>query len=139
MKCVVDSQTLRGEIMDTIQEQNEAMLKKWDSGERIDTVELGGMGDGYEYGIQLATVEIVRYYIGFELPEDIKAFLFTYGDGAIMRVDKILPENGGLSGAQLGAAKWLAYRWLAEGYEANIIRARSEIPDRIINVKNRDV
>jgi hypothetical protein len=54
------------------------MLKAWDDGETIWSVELGGLGPGYEQTIQVAAVEFAR--AGKDMPrteddeKDTKAF-----------------------------------------------------------------
>jgi hypothetical protein len=90
-------------------------LANWDKGESIWSIEMGGLGPGYEQAIQILAIEIVRDEIGNPLPEKLPR---DWGDQTVSRIDQ--PENGsyscgGFSGAQVGAAKNLAYSWLKNG------------------------
>jgi hypothetical protein len=93
------------------------LLRKWDSGETIWTIEMGGLGPGYEQAIQVLAVEILRDNIDSPLPtnEDFR----EWGNSTITRIDYELPDGswscGGYSGAQVGAAKQVAFRWLRDG------------------------
>lgn len=84
-------------------------LRRWDAGETIWTIEMGGMGPGYEQCIQILAIEIVRDELGKPLPakDDHK-----WADGTVDRINR---QIGGFSGAQVGAAKQLAYQWLSVG------------------------
>lgn len=97
-------------------------VRRWDAGETIWTVEMGGMGPGYEQCIQVLAIEITRDYLGSPIPapEDTR----TFGDQTMNRVDEWL----GCSGAQFGAAKWLAYQWLTIGPAA--LHAKSDYKSR---------
>lgn len=86
-------------------------LRRWDAGEPIWTIELGGLGPGYEQVIQTLAIELVRDNLDKPLPEGNEQFQ-DWGDDTIQRIDGNL---GGCSGAQAGAAKGLAYRWLKVG------------------------
>lgn len=98
---------------DTAAEQ----LRRWDAGETIWTIEMGGLGPGYEQAIQVLAIEIVRDNLNRPLPEENS--WNTWADSTISRIDRRLPDGtydcGGFSGAQEGAAKQLAYRWLKDG------------------------
>lgn len=90
-------------------------LEKWDAGETIWSIEMGGLGPGYEQAIQILAIEIVRDEITKPLPDE---FPSDWGDATVSRIDRL--ENGeyscgGFSGAQVGAAKSLAAAWLARG------------------------
>jgi hypothetical protein len=98
-------------------------LAKWDRGESVFTIECGGLGPGYEQCIQILTFELIRDYLGTELPipkdeknptpADQKAWR-EWGDAAVTRC------NLGFSGAQVGAAKNLAFRALRDGWRATV-------------------
>ena len=92
------------------------LLDMWDSGEPIHTIEMGGLGPGYEQAIQVLAIEIVRDWIGKELPHNPDD---AWGEETVRRVDQKLPNGknscGGFSGAQVGAARWLAWKWLTSG------------------------
>ena len=83
-------------------------LQQWDAGMSVWSIELGGLGPGYEQCIQLLAIELVRDNIEKPLPSEEN--WQEWGDETIHR----LAENG-FSGAQVGAAKQLAYHWLKEG------------------------
>ena len=113
------------------------IVAAWDRGDSVWSVEMGGLGPGYEQAIQCAMVEIVRDNIGKPLPDpenpaDEKA-LDEFGYDTIRKHDEKLL---GLSGAQAGAARSLAYRILSKGYEPTLASARAAIPDRMIQVSN---
>lgn len=94
-------------------------LARWDRGDLVSTIEMGGLGPGYEQCIHITMAEILRHLLekqypaaDFENPEawkkirsEIDAWSFT--------VEKI--KNLGLSGAQYGAALHLAARFYLKG------------------------
>jgi hypothetical protein len=91
------------------------LLASWDAGEPVWSVELGGLGPGYEQAIQVAAIEMARDNNEIALP-----------DGDVERNtewDRLCSETlrkhddalGGLSGAQFGKSKWLAYQWCHNG------------------------
>jgi hypothetical protein len=118
--------------MDVIQ-QNKKMLEAWDANESVWSIELGGIGPGYEQCIQLLAFEMVREYHDKTLPQPEKVPR-TWADDVVSRLDKAC---GGFSGAQVGQAKWLAYRILAEGYEVFIERARKREGVDMIQVSKK--
>lgn len=88
-------------------------LARWDAGRSVWSVEMGGLGPGYEQVIQIAGAEVLRHLIelkwDFETPEAEYRTAFerditqwSYTSPAISRL--------GLSGAQWGAAVGLAMR-----------------------------
>jgi hypothetical protein len=93
-------------------------VRRWDAGKTIWTISMGGMGPGYEQAIQILAVEITRDWLDKPLPP---ASIDTYAmaDATIARIDAKQPDGsyacGGFSGAQVGAASWLAYHWLTDG------------------------
>jgi hypothetical protein len=84
-------------------------LRRWDGGGVIWSIEMGGLGPGYEQAIQLLAIEIVRDEIdrtpATEPPRD-------WGDATVSRLND---SCGGFSGAQVGVAKFLAHKWLTIG------------------------
>lgn len=125
-------------MSETVKQETTAadMLAAWDRGEIVATVEMGGLGPGYEQAIQMLTFEIVRDYVGQEIPEpstpEMEGFWPAFGEAAIARTDD---AAGGYTGAMVGAAKQLAYNLLRKGWD----QCRSEIeaqfgPERIIQV-----
>lgn len=113
-------------------------LARWDSGISVFTVEMGGLGPGYEQAIQVCVAEIIRDNIDKPLPE---GKFGDWGDASIYRADAKDPETGkyklgGLSGAQAGAAKGLAYRYLRKG-PARCFQEITEVDaSRMIQVSN---
>lgn len=103
-------------------------LKRWDAGETLWSIEMGGLGPGYEQAIQVLFVEIVRDNASNPLPSVHDR---AWGDATVSRIDYRLPDGGfamgGFSGAQVGAAKQMAYRLIMEGpqgFEASIPEGR---------------
>lgn len=101
------------------------ILRLWDGGEPIKTVEMGGLGPGYEQAIQVLAVGMVRDHIGRPVPSNPPK---DWGEDTLTRLREA-EKNGkaegmGFSGAQFGAARNLAYGWLTRGTTA----VRSEVP-----------
>jgi hypothetical protein len=92
---------------DLVAKDAREQLRRWDAGEGIWSIEMGGLGPGYEQCIQLLAIEITRDQIDKPLPTGT---FDTWGDEAVHRL-----AHNGFSGAQVGAAKNLAYRWIKEG------------------------
>ena len=124
-------------------------LAAWDAGKEVQTVEMGGLGDGYEMAIQCLAFEMMRAIrddpalrrMNDETPDDgefPQAFKDRL-DAIATEMDARNPETGryalgGLSGAQVGAAKNIAVNLSRHGY-AN---ARNSVPDRLIFVRKQD-
>jgi hypothetical protein len=100
-------------------------LRRWDAGDPVFTVEMGGFGPGYEQAIHICVFEIVRDQLAEgPLPEfgkdddaALQNWWSTWGDAAISRSNAAV---GGYSGAQVGAAKSLAYRYLRDGWAVTV-------------------
>lgn len=89
------------------------LLDAWDAGGTVFTIELGGLGPGYEQAIQIAAIEIsrkLRHYLPTGTKEDRNQDIDKIVNEVIHRI-----EIGGMSGAQVGAAKWLAWQWCHNG------------------------
>lgn len=99
-------------------------LAAWDRGESVFTVELGGIGPGYEMAIQMLAFELIRAHgegrLALPPPETP---MDGWGDEVVHIVNKW--PLGGFSGAQVGAAKWLAYRTLREGWAPTLTEAHA--------------
>ncbi len=91
-------------------------LRRWDAGDTIWSIEMGGLGPGYEQAIQVLAIEIVRDEIDKPLPNPAPR---EWGNETIGRIDYRKPDGtftcGGFSGAQVAAAKQIAYKWLEVG------------------------
>lgn len=117
-------------------------LRRWDAGETIWSLEMGGLGPGYEQSIQILAIEIVRDKIDLPLPNNLNprsaAPDNTWADATIKRID--VPDSngryscGGFSGAQVGVAIGLAWQWLTIGPAA--LLARPEARNRSIQVSS---
>lgn len=123
-------------------------LTAWDAGHFVQTVEMGGMGLGYEMAIQCVAFELMRALrddpilsgMNDATPDDGE-FSQAFKDGLdsiITKLDEKQPDGsrklGGLSGAQAGAAMHIALNLTRHGY-AN---AREKVPDRLIFVRKQD-
>jgi hypothetical protein len=108
-------------------------LSRWDSGRSIWSIEMGGMGPGYEQAIQTLAIEIVRDEMDKPIPEKPDR---QWGMSTVGRIDIELPDGryscGGFSGAQVGAARQLAYSWLTIGPAA----LQKQYKDRHIQVSS---
>lgn len=99
-------------------------------GEIVDSIEMGGIGPGYEQAIQCAVVVLCQKCSHVRVTEKDTAYPQEF-DTALHDADMSL---GGLSGAQAGAAKWLAFRFMLEGPNRFMDRARVKDRDRCILV-----
>ena len=101
-------------------------LERWDKGQPVFTIEMGGIGPGYEQAIQILVFELIRDLAALPLP---KPDTFGgWGDATVSRVDE---SCGGFSGAQVGSAKQIAYRAIRDGWGKMI---ESSPKDRHIQV-----
>lgn len=108
----------------TIQEA----IKQWNAGSPIFSIDMSGMGPGYEQGIQITVFEMIKL-LKFKCPN--KAQTHKVLDDALAKVDK--KYDIGHSGASAGAAIWLAHKILSTGYAETINTAPK---DRLIQVDN---
>lgn len=107
-------------------------LKEWDAGTSVWSVEMGGIGPGYEQCIQVGAFELIRFMLSKEMPTDAHA-LTELLDEELSRIDKA-DTLGGLSGAQAGAIKWLAYKTVTDGWR--VVVERHPQDRRILVSKN---
>lgn len=110
-------------------------LRRWDAGESIWSIEMGGLGPGYEQAIQVLAIEIIRDEIDNPLPVDKFG---EWGDNTVSRIDQRTADGryscGGFSGAQVGAAKQIAVRFIRDGPAKALKSLKDE--DRKIQVSN---
>jgi hypothetical protein len=110
------------------------LVARWDRGEPIHTIDMGGMGPGYEQCIQITMIEVLRHLVA-TAPD---AALWDDKDSWAKARDEIetavMPrvKGIGLSGAQWGAAVSLATSFYMRGPQA--IAHEKEIQDRKIMV-----
>lgn len=110
----------------------EQQVERWDRGDTCWTLEMGGLGPGYEQCLQIAAMEATRwlvthrprrasiYWLGEHRDRDqqLGAFEALFGE-----LDAPLWSLGlGLSGAQVGAAKRLAVEFWMFGPRAFLER-----------------
>lgn len=113
-------------------------LAKWDAGESLFTVEMGGLSPGYEQCIHIAAFEVIRDMQDEPFPKagDDGAWKAwsAKADVALHRADKF--PGMGMSGAQADAAKSLAAHFCKHGPRQAIENLKEQDPDtdRIIQV-----
>ena len=127
----------------------EEALAAWDRGDEVETVEMGGLGEGYEMAIQCVAFELMRALttepdlirMNAETPNNGK-FPDAFGDRLDEIVASLDPYDeaagryalGGLSGCQVGAAKSMAINFTRHGWD----NAREQVPERLIFVRKQD-
>jgi hypothetical protein len=104
------------------------VLAAWDAGESIFSIEMGGLGPGYEQAIQVLIIELLRDHGAEPLPRDDDS---AWGDDTARRISEACL---GFSGAQVGAAKTVAYRIIRDGYHATLESMRAHDSDRLIQI-----
>lgn len=99
----------------------EELLTAWDSGDTVWSIELGGLGPGYEQAIQIAAVEFSRACKDLKgiKPDDNKS-TERFTRTCEKKLHEIDDQIGGLTGAQFGAARWLAFQWCFNGGPADL-------------------
>ena len=120
------------------------VVEAWDKGESVWSIELGGLGPGYEQAIQVLIIELLRDNLDKDFPADDDEAGWTawdaanrkWGDDTVHRIDKTC---GGFSGAQVGQAKSFALHLLRKGYGPAMmaIKKKKEFDDRQIQVSKR--
>lgn len=96
----------------TYGENAEEWVRRWDEGKTVWSIEMGGLGPGYEQAIQIAVVEFVRYMLQLVEPitKSDQMWHLALGNPVISKL--------GLSGAQFGAAYSLAQQLYMKGPKA---------------------
>jgi hypothetical protein len=94
-------------------------LTRWDAGQGVWSIEMGGLGPGYEQCIHITCAEILRWFISNECDAS------KWAEAEGWKVDRERMEKAlhqvpavkelGLSGAQWGAAVNLATRFYLDG------------------------
>ena len=112
-------------------------LKRWDEGESCWTIEMGGLGPGYEQCIHITCAEILRWML------ENKPDASKWEDSEVWKADRERVEQYGfknkvisalgLSGAQWGAALNIAAQLYKNGPRA--IMSDERIKDRHIQVR----
>lgn len=122
--------------IDTYGEDAADWLKRWDEGDRVWSIEMGGLGPGYEQCIHITAAEILRHLLERKYEPD------TWDEKEAWERDhKEIEAAGfanarisalGLSGAQWGAALNLALQLYRRGPRA--VMTDERIKDRRIQV-----
>lgn len=108
-------------------------LRRWDAGETVWTIEMGGLGPGYEQCIHITAAEVLRWLLQHEPDLDDDN---TWGDtrdaisNAVCETETV--KRLGLSGAQWGAAVSLACQLYRRG--PRDVMADEQVKDRHIQV-----
>lgn len=114
-------------------------VARWDAGDIIWTIDMGGMGPGYEQALQTAAVEMVRWFVKDKTDPAIFADEEEYPKLRDRMDDELFnggPLSGmGLSGAQVGAARNLACFMYRDGPES--VMADDRVKDRHIMISNK--
>lgn len=108
-------------------------IQNWKNGELVSTIELGGMGPGYEQAIQILLWEILSTWdqaCAVVKDEEYTEAFKLHADSIATKLNASL----GFSGAQVGAAKSAAARILHRGYEKSLSEVDSD--RRIMASKN---
>ena len=120
------------------------MLAAWDRGETIWSIEMGGLGPGYEQAIQVAAVEFARATLDYAPPpedapdfkERLNAEFDALCSGALR--GGLDDKLGGITGAMYGAAKHIAWMWKQHGPAGAVELARKQgKQDRVIQVSRK--
>ena len=118
----------------------EKMLAAWDADEIVWTVEMGGMGPGYEQAIQVGVMEMCRKMqngclVELKFDEEKQEPIETYSPEFKAASHEVNDEqNLGLSGAQAGAMMQIAFRFLTDGPRKALLSMKETDPDRLIMV-----
>lgn len=115
-------------------EQAKEWLRKWDANELVWTIEMGGLGPGYEQCIQITTAEVLRWLIDNKSdPANWKKNWQEESDKISKHVMQIKAvKDLRLSGAQYGGAVNLASVIYKRGTDA---MNDAEVRDRRIQVQ----
>lgn len=115
-------------------------LTKWiadyDNGNEMESVEMGGMGYGYEQAIQDCAVEIMRNLQTVKMPKKDNAFNREIDIATLKATNKL--KHYGFSGAQVGAAGNISAVFWKQTPEKGIEMMRDTDPSRIIKIKKAE-
>lgn len=110
-------------------------LRRWDEGKTVWTIEMGGLGPGYEQVIAILTAEILRYYVGNAITLDLTdkewQKIREERDAELFRKKSV--SELGCSGAQMGAAANVAGHLYRHGPWK--VMQDEEVKDRHIQVR----
>lgn len=117
-------------------------LQRWDAGETVWSIEMGGLGPGYEQCIQITAAEVLRHLLDKKYNADRWEFALENWHRELKKIEEYAFANPiisklGLSGAQWGAAVNLASMLYSKGpvavmndkrVEDRKIQTRREMP-----------
>lgn len=111
-------------------------LKRWDDGQSVWTIEMGGLGPGYEQCIHMTAAECVRFFLAGKyeasLWEDRDIWKKVRDDLEAASFENATIKALGLSGAQWGAAVNIAVQIYRRGPRA--VMTDAALKDRHIQV-----
>lgn len=115
-------------------------LNLWDAEDSVFSVDMGGLGPGYEMAIQGLAFELMRAirdaaFTEWDNEEAMKHFEETVIEPVCLECDR--KPWGGFSGAQVGAAKNLAACVCRKGYRVAL--EDEAVKDRLIQVCKKDL
>lgn len=114
-------------------------LKRWDAGQSVWSIEMGGLGPGYEQCIQIAMTEILRFMIDkkYDTSQSSDKEEWQKNEDEINKMGHENPiiNQLGLSGAQWGAALNLATHFYKKGPRS--IMADAIVKDRHIQISKK--
>jgi hypothetical protein len=98
--------------------------KRWTNGQSVWSVEMGGIGPGYEQCIQTIIFEALSKWPKetFDLDVDGKTYPTAFNEWFEPIVSD-LDKSFGFSGAQVGAAKTVVWQFLKYGYAEMMAKA----------------
>lgn len=114
-------------------------LARWDAGKGVWSIEMGGLGPGYEQAIQITAAEVLRHL----LAENYDHSAWVADNDTWLRDREMIEKAGfanpkieklGLSGAQWGAAMQLATKLFMDGPRK--IMTDPAVKDRHIQVNS---
>ncbi len=110
-------------------------IKKFDDGDGVPSIVMGGLGRDYEFAIQKGAIEVLRSAVDkqYKLEEDDDKqtkFKKICND----KIKEIDDELGGLSGAMFSALQWLSFQWITHGIDLVIEKAKVDDESRLIEV-----
>lgn len=112
---------------------NEEVISNWKAGKEVDSCSLGGLGDEYEEAIQTLAFEIFSTWDTSKptVNEDGSKVSKEFETHAQVKTVE-LDQKWGFSGAQVGAAKRMAFQFAHYGYGEMMKKLPA---DRLIKAK----
>lgn len=98
----------------------DAALAKWDEGKSVWSIEMGGIGPGYEQAIQIGIFELSKLLMKAVPPPDDSKVDDWLTQTLYATIKASEPALDGLSGAQAHAIMSVAYQFWKHGYEETL-------------------